>query len=231
MDRYLSLPQKLSRFSEILFRLLAANNRQMSMLEELKSELDPKEYAKISAAFKAEHDKLTKSATTAANKIEKDSERIAYQASQGAQAASDSLKELQLRHAEIVAQIDGNSLGSAITRSLRDYETQIAAIAKKEQEIANNRKQWTNEGRLTPEVSGYLNEQQEALNQEKALYAQIKQSGVRAWPRKLIDKLFFFDPKHCEYSFLSERKGTQLPPECRPKQHGRRMYSRGANTA
>ena len=57
-----------------------------------------------------------------------------------------------------------------------------------------------------------------------------EQSGVRAWPRKLIDRLFFFDPKHCEYSYLSERKGTQLPPECRPKQHGRRRYSRETNT-
>ena len=39
--------------------------------------------------------------------------------------------------------------------------------------------------------------------------------GTRKWPRKLIDTLLFFDKNHCEESFLSERMGRQLPPECR----------------
>ena len=42
-----------------------------------------------------------------------------------------------------------------------------------------------------------------------------EQSGKRAWPRKLIDALLFFDPNHCWESFESERKGRQLPPEMR----------------
>jgi hypothetical protein len=40
-------------------------------------------------------------------------------------------------------------------------------------------------------------------------------SGARKWPRKLIDRLFFFDPDHCRESFESERLGRQLPPEAR----------------
>lgn len=34
--------------------------------------------------------------------------------------------------------------------------------------------------------------------------------------RPLIDALFWFDPNHCAQSFLSERKGRQLPDEYRP---------------
>ena len=42
-----------------------------------------------------------------------------------------------------------------------------------------------------------------------------ERSGKRAWPRKLIDALFFFDPEHCRESYESERTGRQLPPEMR----------------
>ena len=40
-------------------------------------------------------------------------------------------------------------------------------------------------------------------------------AGVRSWPRKLIDALFFLDVKHCRESYESERLGRQLPPELR----------------
>lgn len=33
--------------------------------------------------------------------------------------------------------------------------------------------------------------------------------------RPLIDWLFFWDPDHCQQSFISEREGRQLPPEAR----------------
>jgi hypothetical protein len=42
-------------------------------------------------------------------------------------------------------------------------------------------------------------------------------SGIRRWPRALIDALFFLDPNHCRESFESERAGRQLPPEARPR--------------
>ena len=44
-----------------------------------------------------------------------------------------------------------------------------------------------------------------------------EEKGKRAWPRKLIDALFFFDPGHCRESYESERLGRQLPPEARPE--------------
>ena len=44
-----------------------------------------------------------------------------------------------------------------------------------------------------------------------------ERSGKRAWPRKLIDTIFFWDKKHCYESYLSERLGRQLPPELRPE--------------
>lgn len=40
-------------------------------------------------------------------------------------------------------------------------------------------------------------------------------NGVRAWPRKLIDGIFFWQDHHCEGSYQSEREGRQLPPELR----------------
>jgi hypothetical protein len=42
-----------------------------------------------------------------------------------------------------------------------------------------------------------------------------EKNGKRAWPRKLIDTLFFLDPNHCRESYESERTGRQLPPELR----------------
>ena len=44
-------------------------------------------------------------------------------------------------------------------------------------------------------------------------------SGVRQWPRNLIDKVagWLGDEDHCYQSYLSEREGRQLPPELRPK--------------
>lgn len=45
--------------------------------------------------------------------------------------------------------------------------------------------------------------------------------GVRQWPRRLIDALFFWDKKgsvrHCELSYNSEQLRLQCPPELRPK--------------
>ena len=42
-----------------------------------------------------------------------------------------------------------------------------------------------------------------------------EQNGIRSWPRRIIDVLFFFDPEHCRESFESERTGWQQPPELR----------------
>lgn len=42
-----------------------------------------------------------------------------------------------------------------------------------------------------------------------------EKGGVRSWPRKLIDCLFFWESEHCFQSYLSEREGRQLPPELR----------------
>ena len=47
--------------------------------------------------------------------------------------------------------------------------------------------------------------------------------GVRSWPSRLVDWLFFWDRerrgavmvRHCELSWESERDGRQLPPELR----------------
>lgn len=37
----------------------------------------------------------------------------------------------------------------------------------------------------------------------------------RDWPRRLVDRLLFWDRNHCRESFESERLGRQLPPELR----------------
>ena len=47
--------------------------------------------------------------------------------------------------------------------------------------------------------------------------------GVRSWPCRLVDWLFWWDReqrdgrtvRHCELSWESERQGRQLPPELR----------------
>lgn len=42
-----------------------------------------------------------------------------------------------------------------------------------------------------------------------------EQNGVRSWPRRFIDRLFFWEKQHCFQSYKSEREGRQLPPEFR----------------
>lgn len=42
-----------------------------------------------------------------------------------------------------------------------------------------------------------------------------EKDGVRKWPRRLIDRLFFWEKNHCYQSYISEREGRQLPPELR----------------
>ncbi len=42
-----------------------------------------------------------------------------------------------------------------------------------------------------------------------------EKDGVRSWPRRFIDRLFFWEAQHCYQSYLSEREGRQLPPELR----------------
>lgn len=45
--------------------------------------------------------------------------------------------------------------------------------------------------------------------------------GVRQWPRRIIDALFFWDrdkatgQRHCELSYISEKYRLQLAPEFR----------------
>lgn len=51
---------------------------------------------------------------------------------------------------------------------------------------------------------------------------RASRDGVRHWPRRLIDALFWWDKdkagrKHCELSYLSEQLRLQCPPELRPK--------------
>lgn len=43
-------------------------------------------------------------------------------------------------------------------------------------------------------------------------------NGIRMWPKKFIDALFFFDKNHCEESYESEIERRQLPPEYREKE-------------
>ena len=47
--------------------------------------------------------------------------------------------------------------------------------------------------------------------------------GLRSWPCRIIDRLFFWDTEkregltvsHCQLSYESERQGRQQPPELR----------------
>lgn len=39
--------------------------------------------------------------------------------------------------------------------------------------------------------------------------------GKRAWPRKLIDAIFFWEKDHCQKSCESELDRKQFPPELR----------------
>lgn len=39
--------------------------------------------------------------------------------------------------------------------------------------------------------------------------------GVRKWPRRLIDRLFFWEEGHCRESYRSERDRRQMPPDLR----------------
>ena len=42
-----------------------------------------------------------------------------------------------------------------------------------------------------------------------------EQAGIRTWPRKLGDALFFWEPGHCRSAYEGERRRLQYPPELR----------------
>lgn len=46
-------------------------------------------------------------------------------------------------------------------------------------------------------------------------YVIWARDGVRAWPRRVVDGLFFWQREHCKSSYESEKCGRQLPPELR----------------
>ena len=39
--------------------------------------------------------------------------------------------------------------------------------------------------------------------------------GVRSWPKKVINAMFFWEKNHCLSAYTPEREGRQLPPELR----------------
>ena len=39
--------------------------------------------------------------------------------------------------------------------------------------------------------------------------------GIRIWPCRLVDTLFWWQKAHCRSAYESERDGRQLPPELR----------------
>lgn len=39
--------------------------------------------------------------------------------------------------------------------------------------------------------------------------------GVRSWPCRLVNMLFWWQKNHCRSAYESEREGRQLPPEMR----------------
>ena len=39
-----------------------------------------------------------------------------------------------------------------------------------------------------------------------------ERGGHRSWPRRWIDRLFFWDPNHCRESYKSEFSRSQFPP-------------------
>lgn len=39
--------------------------------------------------------------------------------------------------------------------------------------------------------------------------------GVRHWPCRLVDSLFFWEKEHCRESYESEQFRRQMPPELR----------------
>ena len=146
---------------------------QLRLLRTLKGEFSKSEYSDMATAFQGQLDKLTKGSRTASLA----SERTSYQAAEAARTAADSLKNLQLQYSQLTAQLDGNSLGAALAKNQRDYETQLDAIAKKEAEIVKNRSLWAKEGKLTGETIASLDEQQKSLEQEKELLRQIKKTN------------------------------------------------------
>lgn len=44
---------------------------------------------------------------------------------------------------------------------------------------------------------------------------RLEQSRGISWPRKLVDRLLWFDKDHCRESFESELERRQLPPSLR----------------
>lgn len=52
--------------------------------------------------------------------------------------------------------------------------------------------------------------------------------GVRVWPRRVVDGLFFWQREHCKSSYESEREGRQSPPELRHAKERRALSASSA---
>lgn len=48
-----------------------------------------------------------------------------------------------------------------------------------------------------------------------SLSYRLDRDGVRHWPRKLIDGIFFWQKEHCKSSYEAEKLRLQAPPETR----------------
>ena len=44
---------------------------------------------------------------------------------------------------------------------------------------------------------------------------RMDRDGVRSWPKKVINAMFFWQKNHCLSAYTNEREGRQLPPELR----------------
>jgi hypothetical protein len=42
-----------------------------------------------------------------------------------------------------------------------------------------------------------------------------EKNGIRSWPRKVIDTIFFWQKAHCRGSYVYEKERRHLPPEFR----------------
>ena len=46
-------------------------------------------------------------------------------------------------------------------------------------------------------------------------FYRIELRGGPSWPRKLVDRIFWFDPDHCRMSYENEVNGMRLPRDMR----------------
>lgn len=101
--------------------------------------------------------------------------RTAFQASEAYERAVSAAEQLRLKNAELIEELNGTSLSSALAKIQREYQSQLDAVEKRERELLSNRAQFAKAGKLDTfaEAQNEIAAQKQLLDANRKLNEEI----------------------------------------------------------